>query len=283
MVCKHQSKHPKFSSSQIQQSLNRTEKVFNATYTFWEELKDKLSGQDKTFFKEGIFWYFEPFAWVTQMMNVFKWDFKTEEDGWLVDLFYMKKSWERYIASGVGKRNPTLKTASTNHQGIDINFSGGGNTDLGAPVYATHDGFVHMAKDTTSGKGGRYIELISHNRKIMTRYLHLNKLFVKRGDLINKGQKIGEIGASYLGEDCCESAISAHLHYEIRRVDDNLKYSNIIDPTEGKGKETKSTDNLLDPNKLINTLLLFVFLLLSSCSENRNNGISQSTSEENRI
>ena len=70
MVCKHQSKHPEFSSSQIQQSLDRTEKVFNATYTFWEELKDKLSGQDKTFFKEGIFWYFEPFAWVTQMKNV---------------------------------------------------------------------------------------------------------------------------------------------------------------------------------------------------------------------
>ena len=70
MVCKHQSELPEFSSSQIQQSLDRTEKVFNATYTFW---------------------YFEPFAWVTQMMNVFKWDFKTEEDGWPVDLFYMKK------------------------------------------------------------------------------------------------------------------------------------------------------------------------------------------------
>ena len=90
MVCKHQSEwsyswerikedakaffkyhYPNYSSSQIQQSLNRTEKVFNATYTFWKELKDKLSGQDKTFFKEGVFWYFEPFAWVTQMMKVF--------------------------------------------------------------------------------------------------------------------------------------------------------------------------------------------------------------------
>ena len=71
MVCKHQSKHPEFSSSQIQQSLDDSKKVFNATYTFWGELKDKLSGQDKTFFKEGIFWYFEPFAWVTQMMKVF--------------------------------------------------------------------------------------------------------------------------------------------------------------------------------------------------------------------
>lgn len=70
ILCKHQSKHPEFSSSQIQQSLDDSKKVFNATYTFWKELKDKLSGQDKTFFKEGIFWYFEPFAWVTQMKNV---------------------------------------------------------------------------------------------------------------------------------------------------------------------------------------------------------------------
>ena len=89
LVCQHQSEwsydwnriktdietilkyeYPEFSSSQIQQSLDDSKKVFNATYTFWKELKDKLSGQDKTFFKEGIFWYFEPFAWVTQMKNV---------------------------------------------------------------------------------------------------------------------------------------------------------------------------------------------------------------------
>ena len=65
MVCKHQSELPKFSSSQIQQSLDRTEKVFNATYTFWKELKSK------GIFHTDIFWYFEPFAWVTQMKKIF--------------------------------------------------------------------------------------------------------------------------------------------------------------------------------------------------------------------
>ncbi|WP_311324870.1 hypothetical protein, partial [Capnocytophaga sputigena] len=93
LVCQHQSEwsydwnriktdietilkyeHPEFSSSQIQQSLDDSKKVFNATYTFWEKLKDKLSGQDKTFFKEGVFWYFEPFAWVTQMKKIFSKD-----------------------------------------------------------------------------------------------------------------------------------------------------------------------------------------------------------------
>lgn len=102
MVCKHQSEwsyswerikedakaffkyhYPNYSSSQIQQSLNRTEKVFNATYTFWKELKAK------GIFHTDTFWYFEPFAWVIQMMKIFKWDFKTEEDGWPVKLSYI--------------------------------------------------------------------------------------------------------------------------------------------------------------------------------------------------
>jgi hypothetical protein len=89
MVCKHQSELPKFSSSQIQQSLDDSKKVFDATYTFWEELKDKLSGQDKTFFKEGIFWYFEPFAWVTQMKNVLIPDIDLSE---IVTFFGYRKS-----------------------------------------------------------------------------------------------------------------------------------------------------------------------------------------------
>ena len=84
MVCKHQSEwsyswerikedtkaffkyhYPNYSSSQIQQSLNRAEKVFNATYTFWKELKAK------GIFHTDTFWYFEPFAWVTQMKKIF--------------------------------------------------------------------------------------------------------------------------------------------------------------------------------------------------------------------
>ena len=65
------------------QSLDNTKKIFNATYTFWEELKSK------GIFHTDTFWYFEPFAWVTQMMKIFKWDFKTEEDGWPVKLSYI--------------------------------------------------------------------------------------------------------------------------------------------------------------------------------------------------
>ena len=103
MVCKHQSEwsyswerikedakayfkyhFPKAKDAEIEKKLEFTEKVFDATYTFWGELKDKLSGQDKTFFKEGIFWYFEPFAWVTQMKKVFIPDIDlSDPDKWI--------------------------------------------------------------------------------------------------------------------------------------------------------------------------------------------------------
>lgn len=159
------------------------------------------------------------------------------------------KKWTRFIASGVGKRNVTeLSTVSKNHQGLDINFSGGGNTDIGAPIYVTHDGFVHKSKEDISGKTGRYVVIISHNKKIMTRYLHLSKIDVKQGQMVEKGEKIGELGASYLGSDV-HSKMSAHLHYEIRGVDDKLNPSEVIDPTEGRGIKTKE---LLDPQTLIN-------------------------------
>mgnify|MGYP000977888194 CR=1 FL=1 len=207
--------------------------------------------------------------------------YERELGGWPVEAYYKKESWKRFIASGVGKRNLELKTASKNHQGIDINFSGGGNTDIGAPVYATHDGIVHTAKETTSGTGGRYINILSHNKKIMTRYLHLSKLFVKKGDIVKKGQKTGEIGASYLGKDNEESAISAHLHYEIRKVDDKLNPTEAIDPTEGRGIKTKE---LLDPQKLINTLILLLLFFLYSCKENRSHNSLQNMTctEENK-
>ena len=132
MVCKHQSEwsyswerikedakayfkyhYPNYSSSQIQESLNRTEKVFNATYTFWGELKDKLSGQDKTFFKEGIFWYFEPFAWVTQMKNVLIPDIDLRAEGkWISQFDTMYGGTGCYYASHLILQNYGLSEKS---------------------------------------------------------------------------------------------------------------------------------------------------------------------------
>lgn len=44
----------------------------------------------------------------------------------------------------------------------------------------------------------------------MTLYAHCKTIYVKEGDKINQGQKIGEVGAT-------GNATGPHLHFEIRK------------------------------------------------------------------
>jgi murein DD-endopeptidase len=74
----------------------------------------------------------------------------------------------------------------------------------GTPVYAPGDGLV--SRVVRHKYAGLYIE-IKHGEKYKTRYLHLSKALVKKGQYIKRGQKIalsGNTGAS----------TGAHLHYE---------------------------------------------------------------------
>ncbi len=65
------------------------------------------------------------------------------------------KNFVRRFGSGFGMR--TTKSGPGMHYGGDINFSGGGNTDYGAPILATHDGRVCSVSATNDGSGGRWI------------------------------------------------------------------------------------------------------------------------------
>jgi murein DD-endopeptidase MepM/ murein hydrolase activator NlpD len=76
----------------------------------------------------------------------------------------------------------------------------------GTPVYATADGTVLSAG--WNGASGRMIHL-RHKNQYETMYLHLRKCFVKKGDKVNSGDKIAEVGAS--GE-----VSGPHLDYRIK-------------------------------------------------------------------
>ncbi|MBF7092868.1 M23 family metallopeptidase [Flavobacterium sp. ALJ2] len=158
------------------------------------------------------------------------------------------KNWTlNEITSGYGKRD--VKVGSKFHKGLDFNYSGGGDTDIGAPIFSTHDGFVHELKDDASGTTGRYILVRSENSLFQTKYLHLSKIVVKKDEKIKKGQKIGELGASYKGKEK-GGDISAHLHYEIMTLVSkaNENVYNQIDPTDGHGK---NKIYLIDPQDWI--------------------------------
>ncbi len=87
------------------------------------------------------------------------------------------------------------------HTGIDLLSRRGG----GDPVLAARAGRVTMA-GRLSGYGN--IIAIRHTDGFTSRYAHLKKITVKKGDRVNALQQIGTVGRT-------GRASTAHLHFEI--------------------------------------------------------------------
>jgi murein DD-endopeptidase MepM/ murein hydrolase activator NlpD len=104
-------------------------------------------------------------------------------------------------------------TGSVYHPAEDWNGSGGGDTDLGDPVYATANGTVVAAGNYGSGWGN--IILVKHDLpgggNVWSQYAHLQNILVSSGT-VSRGQQIGTIGKGYNNE------YFAHLHFEIRKI-----------------------------------------------------------------
>lgn len=85
------------------------------------------------------------------------------------------------------------------HPGIDI------SAPEGTPILATAAGRVTFAG--TQPGYGKTVE-IDHGYGYVTRYAHAATLSVKRGQRVQRGEMLGEIGRSGL-------ATAPHLHYEV--------------------------------------------------------------------
>jgi murein DD-endopeptidase MepM/ murein hydrolase activator NlpD len=101
------------------------------------------------------------------------------------------------------------------HTGIDLNGTGGGDTDLGQPVYSIGKGMVIEANDFGAPWGNvvivkhKYLEN-GHIQYCFSLYAHLHKITIQKGKVIQRRGQIGEIGK---GGD----SYPAHLHLEIRK------------------------------------------------------------------
>ncbi|WP_261868614.1 murein DD-endopeptidase MepM [Budvicia aquatica] len=85
------------------------------------------------------------------------------------------------------------------HKGVDFSMP------IGSPVLAVGDGEVVVAK--FSGAAGNYVA-IRHGRQYSTRYMHLNKILVKQGQKIKRGDRIALSGNT-------GRSTGPHLHYEL--------------------------------------------------------------------
>ncbi|HYG67146.1 MAG TPA: M23 family metallopeptidase [Anaeromyxobacteraceae bacterium] len=105
-----------------------------------------------------------------------------------------------WVTSDFGTRVDPITAARKMHQGLDI------ATPHGQPIYTPSDGTVVFAG--TEGGYGKVL-VIDHGYGVKTRYAHLAEIFVKPGDRLSRGEKVGAVGNT-------GRSTGPHLHYEVR-------------------------------------------------------------------
>ena len=97
------------------------------------------------------------------------------------------------------------------HLGDDWNGLGGGNSDLGDPVYAIASGYVTYAKDHNESWGNviRITHYLPDSSQVESLYAHCDTMLVKENEWVFVGQQIGAIGNAH-------GSWVAHLHLEMR-------------------------------------------------------------------
>ncbi|EDP60684.1 peptidoglycan DD-metalloendopeptidase family protein [Vibrio sp. AND4] len=106
----------------------------------------------------------------------------------------------RHITSSFNphRKHPVTGRISP-HNGTDF------ATPVGSPVYSIGDGKVIVVRNHPYA--GKYL-VIEHNSVYKTRYLHLSRFLVKKGDSVKRGQKIALAGAT-------GRLTGPHLHFEV--------------------------------------------------------------------
>ena len=122
-------------------------------------------------------------------------------------IFPLKETEVKYISSYFGYRPDPIYKIEKFHSGMDFTAA------LGTEAYATGDGVVYDVESNEWGYGNMVI--LDHGYGYKTRYAHLLKPAVRKGQKVKRGQVIGYIGAT-------GKATGVHLHYEVLKNDDQI-------------------------------------------------------------
>ena len=108
-----------------------------------------------------------------------------------------------YVTSSYGYRKDPYTKRRAFHKGIDLGAA------WGSDIVSTASGEVSFVG--SYGSYGKSV-FIDHGNGIQTRYAHLSKIFVKKGEIVDLGNIIGKIGNT-------GRSTGKHLHYEIKVYD----------------------------------------------------------------
>lgn len=125
------------------------------------------------------------------------------------------------VASGFGYRIHPIHKIRKMHTGMDF------TAPTGTQIYATGDGVIESVKKSKRGYGNHVV--IKHQFGYKTRYAHMSRFNVKKGQKVKRGDVIGFVGNT-------GSSTGPHLHYEVEKDDRKVNpynyYFNDLTPEE---------------------------------------------------
>jgi murein DD-endopeptidase MepM/ murein hydrolase activator NlpD len=106
-----------------------------------------------------------------------------------------------WISSGFNYRRDPFTNQRTWHNGIDV------SSLVGTPIVAPANGVVSFRGH--QGGFGKMLEL-THGEGLVTRYAHLSRYNVSKGQRVKRGEVIGYVGNT-------GRSTAPHLHYEVHK------------------------------------------------------------------
>lgn len=110
-----------------------------------------------------------------------------------------KPVWSYWVSSPFGKRSDPFNKKSAAHKGVDL------ASNRGNKIKTMAKGKV--VRSEWNGGYGKYVE-IDHGNGFKTKYAHLHNTYVKKGQYVEQGEAIGEVGST-------GRSTGPHLHYEV--------------------------------------------------------------------
>jgi len=125
------------------------------------------------------------------------------------------------MASGFGWRTDPFTKKRKIHWGMDF------SAERGSPIYASGDGKISRSDNKAAGFGNHV--RIDHGFGYVSLYAHMDKISVRKGNRVKRGDIIGYVGSS-------GRSVAPHLHYEIskdgKKIDPINFYHGNLSPSE---------------------------------------------------